>query len=148
MSEKFQKPDVSRQQLETLMKTYQETVKRIRKNDNSGIASDYDPDFDSKSVWFPRKAVEALFDDNDADGVRIYFGVHNADVMPTPFDDRLTVVLVATKLVDGRNVDQLKDDECPDNDGDADNDQDSDDDGEGGPGYGLNHGTVCPPNCQ
>ncbi|MCC8410513.1 hypothetical protein LJ707_16340 [Mucilaginibacter sp. UR6-1] len=136
MDENFQKPDVSREQLETLMKTYQETVKRIRKGDDSGVASDYDPDFDSKSIWFPRKAVEALFNDNNADGLRIYFGVHNADVMPTPYDDRLTVVLVATKYEDGRNVDQLK------SDGDAKDDE------EGGPGYGLNHGKVCPPYCD
>ncbi|MCD8741409.1 hypothetical protein LT679_12405 [Mucilaginibacter roseus] len=141
MSANFQKPDVSREQLENLMKTYQETVKRIRKGDDSGVASDYDPDFDSKSVWFPRKAVEALFNDNDADGLRVYFGVHNADQSPTPYDDRLTVVLVATKLEDGRNVDQLK------GDGDANEDEESDDDKEGGPGYGLNHGNVCPPNC-
>lgn len=137
MSENFQKPDVSRAQLETLIKTYQETVKRIRKGDDSGVASDYDPDFDSKSVWFPRKAVEALFNDNDADGLRIYFGVHNADALPTPYDDRLTVVLVATKLEDGRNVDQLN--------GNKDS---SDEKGGTGAGYGLNHGDVCPPkNC-
>jgi hypothetical protein len=136
MDANFQKPDISRNQLEILMKTYQETVKRIRKDDDSGVASDYDPDFDSKSVWFPRKAVETLFNDNTADGLRIYFGVHDADVIPTPYDDRLTVVLVATKYEDGKNVDQLK------------GDVDSKSNGEGGAGYGLNHGKLCPPTCE
>lgn len=136
MAENFQKPDVSLEQLETLMKTYQETVKRIRKDDDSGVASDYDPDFDSKSVWFPRKAVEQLFADNSADGLRVYFGVHDTDQSPTPYDDRLTVVLVATKFEDGKNRDQLKDNEEDGDNGEVKG---------GGPGYGLNHGEVCPP---
>ncbi|MBE9586577.1 hypothetical protein IM792_19165 [Mucilaginibacter sp. JRF] len=139
MASKFQQPDVTRAQLEKLMKNYQRTVKRIRKGDKEEICSDYDPKFDSKCVWFPREAVEQLFNDNKADGLRIYFGVHDSEDLPTPDDDRLTVVLVATRYEDGKNKDQLNDDSLL---------KKKELVGGGGPGYGLNHAAICPPsNC-
>lgn len=136
MERKNNKPDVSKAQLDKLILNYQRTVKKIR--GDSDLASDYDPNFDSNSVWFTRKAVEELFNENDADGLRVYFGVHDSKIMDTEYDGQLMVVLVATKYIDGKNVDQLKD-----------RDQEDENDGpiQGGPGYGLNHGSVCPPNC-
>jgi len=136
-------PGVTKAQLEKLMHNYRSKVKKVRKG--STQSHDHDPKIDSKSAWFSREAIEELFNVNNADGVRIYFCVHDTDIMPTPYDDKLTVVLVATKNINGKTEDQLFDR--------AGTDQTevkslmmASKKGLGA-GTGLNHASICPPSC-
>ncbi|RYZ97809.1 MAG: hypothetical protein EOP47_20830 [Sphingobacteriaceae bacterium] len=134
-----QDPYVSKSQLLKLIANYQQKVKRVRKGSTAVL--NHDPKFDSKSLWFPRKVVEELFAANNADGLRIYFGVHDTGIVPTPYDDKLMVVLVATRNEDGINRDQLldvKEGEEKEVKSLAAKD--------GKPGYGVNHAIICPPN--
>lgn len=135
-----QDPYVSKAQLQKLIANYQRRVKRLRKGGSAAV--DHDPKFDSKSCWLSRETVETLFKINNADGLRIYFGVHDKDIMPTEYDDKLMVVLVATKNVGGVNQDQLFDrEEEPQTKSLASRPGDK-------PGYGVNHTLICPPhNC-
>ncbi|MEO6150025.1 MAG: hypothetical protein ABIP28_07685 [Mucilaginibacter sp.] len=130
-------PYVSKAQLDKLIANYQQKVKRVRKGSNT--VQDHDPKIDSKSLWFSRKAIEEFLDLNDADGLRIYLGVHDTAIMPTEYDDKLTVVLVATKNVRGVNQDQLFDPP-------AQKTMALTSEPVSRPGGGLNHAIICPPN--
>jgi hypothetical protein len=136
-------PGVSKTQLDKLINNYRKKIKRVRKG--SLKLHDHDVKVDTKSAWFSRAAVEELFAVNEADGLRIYFGVHDNDVMETPYDDQLTVILVATKTVDGRTVDQIYDQ--PEQQQQTLMAAKKGQSGISG-GSGLNHAKICPPdNC-
>lgn len=56
---------------------------------------------DTKSAWISREEVNVLLDQNEADGIRIYFGRYPDDIPEV--GGRLTVILVATKLAEPHN---------------------------------------------
>jgi len=132
-------PGVSKAVLEKLIANYQSKVKRVRKSGDH-TPHDHDPKIDSKSAWFPRAAIEELLNLNDADGLRIYFGVHDTAIMATPYDDKLTVVLVATKNIGGRDQDQLF--EKTETESLSMKSRPT----TLAPGTGLNHSLICPPD--
>lgn len=139
---------VTKNTIEALSKNYQNKIKILRKS--SGKVEDHHPDIDTRSIWFSKKDIDRLFAANgcteENGGLRIYFGVHDAAVMPTPYDDKLTVVLVATKLANGVVTDQLSEAAPAGNLKAADTPL-SPDDGTDDSGTGLNHGKICPPDC-
>jgi hypothetical protein len=76
---------------------------------------------DARSAWVSRKELEALLDDNNANGMRIYYGIHHDHTPSTEINSpwnnygRHNVILVATiDNVDSKNPttenskDQLK----------------------------------------
>ena len=132
-------PGVTKGQLDRLVNNYRKKIKKVRKGGT--VPQDHNPKNDTNSVWFSRAAVEELFKVNNADGLRIYFGVHDTAIMPTPYDDQLTVVLVATQKVNGANRDQMYLAE-------EENKTALEAEEEEGlpPGSGLNHAIICPPN--
>lgn len=137
--------------VEALVKNYQQKVKKVRKS--TGKVEDYDPKRDSKSIWFSKKVIDQLFKSNgctDEDGMRIYFGVHDTSIMPTPYDDQLMVVLVATKVVNGVVTDQLSDGTAVASATTVKAEDSGTSSGSGtgtDPGTGVDHGSICPPNC-
>ena len=50
---------------------------------------------DTRSAWVSAEEISALLKDNDADGIRIYYGRHKKD--DKLFPDQHNVILVATK---------------------------------------------------
>ncbi|RVU01425.1 hypothetical protein EOD41_05535 [Mucilaginibacter limnophilus] len=133
-------PGVTKAQLEKLVANYRRSIKKTRKGSLQPI--DHDAKRDSNSVWFSRASVEELFKANNADGLRVYFAVHDNETMATEYDDMLTVILVATKNNGrGKDEDQIFDKE------DTNEKALTGTDPIGG-GSGLNHGKICPPaNC-
>ncbi len=132
----YQPADVTKEQLDQLTANYRNSVKRVRKGTTTVV--DYDPAIDTRSIFIPRDALEAFLNEQEAEGIRIYLGVHDTVVMNTPYDDKLMVVLVATKLENGTQTDQIfEEEEC---------------ERRGlhhghGKGCGMNHLAVCPPSC-
>lgn len=59
---------------------------------------------DPISAWISREEINALLDQNEGDGIRIYFGRYPDDIPKiegrTKIGGRLTVILVATKLAE------------------------------------------------
>ncbi|GAA4336736.1 hypothetical protein GCM10023149_45820 [Mucilaginibacter gynuensis] len=103
---------VTKSVLKRLTNNFRKRVLYLHKNSDSPMAHDLKND--SSSIWFSKADIEKLFDANRVDdngGLRIYFGVHDKDVMQTEFDDKLMVVLVATRFDahSGKQVDQLYD---------------------------------------
>jgi hypothetical protein len=134
--------NVTKAQLERLTGNYHKSIKKTRKGSLQPI--DHDSKKDSNSIWFSRAAVEELFKVNDADGLRIYFAVHDNEVMPTEYDDMLTVILVATKK-NGKGKDE---DQLFDNNNTEAKALTTNGTAPIGSGNGLNHGKICPPaNC-
>ena len=95
----------------------------------------------TRAVWFSRDSIidiQALIDENDGDGIRIYFGKYTSDVdvagTPDPaYKGKVTLVFIPTlPASDGSHQDLFS----PTTASPAD---------DGGEGY--DHGGLCPPNC-
>lgn len=138
---------LTKKTVEALVKNYQQRVKILRK---SGKWEDHDTEKDSKSIWFSKKTIDALFKANgctdENGGLRIYFGMHDTDIMDTPYDNQLMTVLVATKTVNGVLTDQLFDNDASSN-ATTVKPEDSGNGGAPDPGTGVDAGKVCPPYC-
>lgn len=141
---------VKKSQLKKLVSNYYDVIK---KKDVDGKVLDLDPNRDSKCVWFPKSAIDALFADHgctaensDEYGLRVYFAVHKTGVfdpeheIKPEYHNQQTVILVPTKNEMGvPDHDLLEDDE----------EMLMDDDGKGegiAPKGALNHGKICPPD--
>lgn len=104
----------------------------------------------TRAVWFSLSSIadiQALINENEGDGIRIYFGKYpsNVDVPGTPdpsYKGKVTVVFIPTvTAADGSHTDifpattpgtrAVKAAVTPDDDG-----------------AGYNHGGLCPPNCS
>lgn len=140
---------VTKSQLKKLVNNYYDVIK---KKDVNGKIVDLNPKTDSKSVWFTKAAIDALFaehgctaENNSDYGLRVYFAVHKMGIMdpeheikPT-YHNQQTVILVPTKKEKGFEDHDLLED-------DAENPAADDGKGDGlGRAGGLNHGKICPP---
>lgn len=101
----------------------------------------------TRAVWFSLSSIrdiQALIDEHEGDGVRIYFGKYPSDVdvpgTPDPsYKGKVTVVFIPTVTADdGSHTDIFP--ATVSNTGAA---TAPDDDGNG-----YNHGGLCPPNCS
>lgn len=91
---------------------------------------------DTKAIVFSKKSVEALFAANPGcDGLKIYFGVHDHEILPIPeeFRERYQNKMMAVLVTTSGQVENLKEE------------------GEmskmavAGGGEGLDNGKMCPP---
>jgi len=97
----------------------------------------------TRAVWFSLASIvdiQALIDENDGDGIRVYFGKYPSDVdiegTPDPaYKGRVTLVFIPTVTGTGGSHEDLFPPIAPQNlvlDGG---------------GQGFDHGSLCPPNC-
>lgn len=96
---------------------------------------------DTESTWFSADSIMALIRDNQANGVRIYYGRYDNDHPLYP--GRHNVILVATH--DANNPEKPVAETSYDLLGDGTEATDDSND----PYYkcGLDHGALCPPRC-
>lgn len=106
----------------TVIKMREEYERTIRKTATENLKRKF-PDRpwieDATSAWVSRKDLEGLLNANNADGLRIYYGVHNTSTNSNPrndFNGLHSLLFVATKdSADPQNpttetsVDQLDD---------------------------------------
>jgi hypothetical protein len=104
----------------------------------------------TRAVWFSLSSIQdikALIDENEGDGVRIYFGKYPSDVdvpgTPDPsYKGKVTVVFIPTvTAADGSHTDIFPATVSATNAANAVAAADDD-------GNGYNHGSLCPPNCS
>ncbi len=125
-------------QIKQLSAEYQKNTYKIAFNNPRS----FDPNFDTKAVWFPLKEVLDFLAANNVDlnnptdyGIRIYFGHHmpSNDFQPSNSNYlyRDTAILVATKKAGSLNSNLLSTNFSVSL--------------AGGGGEGLDNGTLCPP---
>lgn len=93
-----------------IIKMREEYEKTVRKSSTANLKKKF-PERpwieEVSSTWVSRKELEALLDDNNADGLRIYYGCHHESTHKDPHKDYHglhNVILVATKeTVDPNN---------------------------------------------
>lgn len=88
----FEKSVVTKKQLEALSANF---FKKLQVMDNGRLRpiDCSDPSHpeknDSRAVIFSKKSIDALFEANPgADGLKIYFGIHDHDIFPIPEENR------------------------------------------------------------
>ncbi len=112
---------VSKRTLISMRNEYDKTIRQISSANLKKRFTERPDIEDASSAWVSRKDLEKLLNDNNANGLRVYYGCHHESTNSDPAKDYKglhNIILVATKDdLDPENPtcenskDQLKDEE-------------------------------------
>jgi hypothetical protein len=91
---------VSKSEIIKMREEYENTLRKISTADLKKRFPERPWIEEVSSAWISRKELEDLLNDNNANGLRIYYGCHHESTSKDPHEDYLglhNVILVATK---------------------------------------------------
>lgn len=91
---------ISKDTLTKMRKEYDKTIRKISTANLKKKFPDKSQIEDAASTWVSRKELEQLLNDNNANGLRMYYGCHHESTSTNPDKDYRglhNIILVATK---------------------------------------------------